>query len=191
MASPISYSSRDPRQVRAILATTYERYASGIDLFPKKRLAFPADHLGKRSVRYGLMLEGAWGEIDTDREYFRDSLKLIGAITLESGKKHTSVIRIGRNAVALGTADAHNGHVDIGVSVVSIDDMKAMIRRGVFYHATGNRVSVNEEGDIKVEPADLVVIDLDHGRGANYFHSGAQNPILSSRHLSPPGDHEV
>lgn len=88
MASPISYESRDPRQVRAVLATIYEGYASGRDLFPRKRLAFPANRLGRKSIEHGLRLERAWKQIDNDRDYFRDTLMMMAALTAESGKRH-------------------------------------------------------------------------------------------------------
>lgn len=75
--------------------------------------------------------------------------------------------------------------------VISMAQMKEMIRAGVFASAAGDRVSVDDEGTIITKGSDAAVVDLDFGRAGLYFHSESNNPLLESSHLGTPSPEEA
>lgn len=91
---------KNPREVRALMHTIYDRYIHGHDLFPKIRLSDP-ELLSRKSKDIGRLLFNAWSIIDEDNRFFdqaiEDAVVILGK--QESPNLGSIVTTVGRNAV--------------------------------------------------------------------------------------------
>lgn len=114
---------RDPKYVRQVMQTSYERYIDGTDMLP--RVGFSPEATAERFPRktqpIAAALLRAWGIINQDRDYFDSATRSLVAKArhknIESEELYgISIVRIGLNAVKMGTVTAiprQEPHVEI------------------------------------------------------------------------------
>lgn len=150
----MGYPSNRPEHVRTLMQNVHDRYAQGIDLFPKFRLKVHPEDLPKRSNHAANLLVRAWDRIDEDRAYFDDTLNAMAEIG--SG---LTVVRVGRNAVKTGFLAP--GAAEPAVETMSINEFHELYD-GQEFALTDGRTASYVDGDLQQSGTDLALV-----RGSN------------------------
>jgi hypothetical protein len=161
-----SVFSGNPAIVRREIQTAYERYALGIDLFPKVviRNLESEEQLAQlpRKTRPAVKaLAKAWDRIDEDESWWKETLLILGDRVGERvsagnfDNPMCSIVRVGRNVVRLGIVRPPEGPEEQGPVLMISEDRASKFVGGGAVTIEGGKVT----GD--VGPALAVV------RGSN------------------------
>lgn len=95
--------SIDQRDVRRMMHTVYERYADGVDRYPRYRFTGRPDMYAKKTQPIARAVFGAWERIDEDRIMHKSLVdRAILSYERTGAVLNTLVVnKVGRNAVRL------------------------------------------------------------------------------------------
>lgn len=185
MRHPAAYPNfGNPREVRSFMHTTYSRYVSGQDLFPRARVEHP-DSGPRKSRDIARALFNAWEIIDEDNAYFQFVLTASVKKLQERDKPSAGrvIAKAGRNAVNFAFIKLLGGSQPGNIAYGTLDS-KAIIdvlNDTPLDMTDGRRVAIID-GDLQPEPLPDGIIVRRSGRSAIFV---AQRGALTSRSLKP------
>jgi hypothetical protein len=136
------------------MQNVHDRYAQGVDLFPKFRLKVQPEDLPKRSRHAAGLLVRAWDRIDEDRAYFDATLSALAEVG--SG---LTVVRVGRNAVKTGFLASEDA--ELAVDVMPIGEFHELYD-GQEFVLKGGRTASYTDGRLQQSESDFTI-----ARGSN------------------------
>ena len=144
---------RDPREVRAAVHTGYERYAQGIDMFPRLRIAGSADLFPRKTQPIAAALIGAWDRIDEDNAYFEDASRAVVRTAVENHQRGIEyeamlvITQVGRNCVKLTSVSQGEQQPEASIGVFDRADFVEQFD-GVEIQGTDGRSVVLRDGQM-------------------------------------------
>lgn len=150
----MGYPSSRPEHIRTLMQNVHDRYAQGVDLFPKFRLKVEPEELPRKSRHAAGLLVKAWDRIDEDRAYFDETLDVMSRVG--SG---LTVVRIGRNAVQVGFLAREE--VEPTVDLMSTATFEELYGNKEFVIRDGRTASY-VEGELRQPGTDVAI-----ARGSN------------------------
>lgn len=164
----------NPREVRSYMHGIYERYAKGVDAFPKARLAVEPESLPLKTRQIAGSLVEAWRIIDLDREYFRDSTRNMMDTLRRSDQEEARGLvlsKVGRNAVNFSSVTLEAGEFSIVHGTFSGNEKEELVRNLGIQLNDGRQISV-VEGSLDPAPQpDALVLRQRPDGVASYFES--------------------
>ncbi len=161
---------QNPCEVRTVLQTLYDRYATGLDMFPRVRWQAPADTLPRKSQAVGIALESAWARIDEDEAYFRDAISSVADLAVAKvaagetdGGLMLAITQVGRNCVKMATITPKPGKPEAMIGVFPRNEFVEQFE-GFEFNVNGGRKLTLVNGEMQMEGGgpDLAVV-----RGSN------------------------
>lgn len=182
MRHPAAYPNmQNPREVRAFMHNTYDRYIQGQDRFPKVRVTDP-EAVPRKSVAIARALFREWQVIDEDNAYFDDAV--VTAInTLNTGDRPQVgkvIARTGRNAVNFAVITMPGNGQPGGQVVHGRLDTASMLEilDGAALRMTDGRELRYTDGVLDTEPQPDVVAIRHSGRASIFMAEGAVPQFL-------------
>jgi hypothetical protein len=171
----MSYPNQQrPGEVRAYFHNVYERYAQGVDVFPKARLAADVDALPRKTQKIAGILNNAWAIIDGDRDYFeaqtRSAVEQIEASGRETARG-VVIAKVGINAVRFSSVALEAGQFTITHGTFSGDDKNELFRDLELPMTNGVNLHIID-GELQGEPCPDALVLRDRPDGvASYFNT--------------------
>ncbi len=155
---------KNPRSFRSAIDNVYARYASGVDIFPAKRLRIDPERLPRKTQPIAGLLIEAWANIDEDRAYFDRAVSSVydTLAAKEKDQKGTVVTKIGRNAVNLALIEV-GANSEPSITIVPFSRTEFLERfEGQQFGLANGGFATLRNGNIESGSIDGVVM-----RGAN------------------------
>lgn len=150
----------NPREVRQVLHTVYDRYKQGVDIFPAGRPALPVGEYPRKTQPIAKTLLNACLRIDLDRQYFDTWLEGSVNGVQKTGGKGVIVTRIGINAVQFASISPDTeaaGRVQVVQGLFAGEERDALFEH-LDLKMTDGRILSYREGKLAEEPTPEGVI---------------------------------
>lgn len=159
-----------PGEVRTVLQTAYDRYVTGVDMFPRARWQAPVNVLPQKTQPAARALERAWMRIDEDEAYFRDAMLAAADFAVAKvatgeldGGGMSVVTLVGRNCVKMVTIEPK---ADKSVARIGAYPRAEFVEKfeGVTFNVVGDRTVTLVGGEMQIAGGSP---DLAFVRGSN------------------------
>jgi hypothetical protein len=170
--------ANNPREIRAMMHTAFDRYVHGEDMFPKVRMSNP-DLAPRKTIDIAQALSREWEIIDEDQTYFTNML-ILGTEYLRSlgGQKKGAQInaKVGRNAVNFALISVPgNGEQDtVCMGTQDRPSFVASLQESPLKLVDGRRL-VYVGGDLQPDPIPEAIVERTSGL-SSIFLAGSPDP---------------
>lgn len=105
----MAWPTMNPRGVRSLMHTVYDRYAAGVDMYPHYRFKGEPGDYPRKTQPIARLIFNAWSVIDEDRAYFGDAIdtcmRILGGVERDDAGGRFVITKVGRNAVRFASID--------------------------------------------------------------------------------------